>query len=290
MQYSRPTLAFKPLILFPPTSYLLPLHPHHHLILLVVSLHLLLPLLLPDCLWVFQWNAGGLRARSTELLHFILSHPVDLICIQESNLNSFSSFRIPEFSTLRSNCTRSGSGIFSTNVFSYTFSFFTHVSGGVNIFVRQSLSFSELFTSFLSSLDPYSDYVGINISLNDSSSVSFLNVYAPLILSSATDSRTDFFSPSILHSYRYLFILGTSIFITPSWTQKVPLTPVGRKYLIGSSLLISSLSMTLIYLLFSIALLAVAPPLTSSSLSALLPYLAPGRCFRTWVLITYEFY
>ena len=49
----------------------------------------------PDSLRVLQWNAGGLRARSTELLHFFSSHPVDLICIQESNLNSSSSFRIP---------------------------------------------------------------------------------------------------------------------------------------------------------------------------------------------------
>ena len=37
-----------------------------------------------DSLRVLQRNAGGLRARSTELLHFISSHLVDLICIQES--------------------------------------------------------------------------------------------------------------------------------------------------------------------------------------------------------------
>ena len=54
----------------------------------------------PDSLRVLQWNAGDLRARSTELLHFLSSHPVDLICIQESNLNSSSSFRIPGFSVL----------------------------------------------------------------------------------------------------------------------------------------------------------------------------------------------
>ena len=42
----------------------------------------------PNSLRVLQWNAGGLRARSTKLLHFISSHPVDLICIKESNLNS----------------------------------------------------------------------------------------------------------------------------------------------------------------------------------------------------------
>ena len=104
MQHSCPNLIFKPLITLLSTLYLIPLLPHHGLMLLAVSLHLLLP---PDSFRVLQWNAGGLRARSTELLHFILSHPVDLICIQESNLNSSSYFRIPGFSALRSDCTHS---------------------------------------------------------------------------------------------------------------------------------------------------------------------------------------
>ena len=127
---------------------------------------------------------GGLQARSTELLHFILSYPVDVICIQESNLDLSSSFRIPEFSPLRSDGTLSQSGIFSTNV--------TDASG-VIIFVRQGLSFFELSTSSLSLLDPYSDYIEVNISLNDSSSLSFVNAYAPPIHSSPKDSRTNFF-------------------------------------------------------------------------------------------------
>ena len=73
MQHSHPTLAFKPLILFPPTSYLLYLHPHHRLMLLAVSLYLLLLLPLPNFLRVLQRNAEGLQTRSTELLHFISS-------------------------------------------------------------------------------------------------------------------------------------------------------------------------------------------------------------------------
>ena len=124
----------------------------------------------PDSLRVVQWNAGGLRARSTELLHFLSSHPVDLIYIQESNLNSSSSFRFPGFSALHSDRTHSRSGIFSPDAM--------YASSGVIIFVRQGLSFSELSTSSLSLLDPYSDYVGVNISLSNSSSLSFLNVYA----------------------------------------------------------------------------------------------------------------
>ena len=102
--------------------------------------------------------------------------------------------------SLRSDCTHSRSGILSSDA--------THASGGVVIFVRQGLSFSELSTSSLSLLDPYSDYVGVNISLNKSSSVSFLNVYAPPICSSPMDGRTDSFSLSILPSSRNLFILG----------------------------------------------------------------------------------
>ena len=54
----------------------------------------------PESLRVLQWNVGDLQARSTELLHFFLSLLVDLICIQESNLNSSSSFQIPGFSEL----------------------------------------------------------------------------------------------------------------------------------------------------------------------------------------------
>ena len=189
MQHSHSTLAFKPLILFPPTFYLLP---HHRLMLRAVSLYLLLPLL-PHSLRVLQWNAGSLQPTSTELIHFISSHPVDLICIHESNHNLSSFFRIPGFSALRSDGTHSRSGIFSIDV--------TDANGGVIIIVRQGLSFYEFSTSSLSSLDPYSDYVEVNISLNDSSSLSFLNVYALSIRSSPKDSRTNFFSPFILPSY-----------------------------------------------------------------------------------------
>ena len=106
----------------------------------------------PDSLRVLQWNAEGLRARRTQLLHFLSSHSVDLICIQEPNHNSSSSFRIPGFSALRSDRTHSRSGILTPDT--------THASCGVIIFVSQGLSFSELSTSSVSSLDPYSYYVG----------------------------------------------------------------------------------------------------------------------------------
>ena len=211
MLLSHPTLVSKLLIPRRHILYLLPLPPHHCPLLPTVLLHLLPPLP-PHSLRLLQWNAGGLRARSTELLHFLLSHSVDLICIQESNLSSSSSFRIPGFSALRSDYTCFRSGILSPDT--------THASGGVFIFVRQGLFFSELSTTSLSSLDPCSDYVGVNISLNNSSLLSFLNVYAPPICSSPMDGRTNSFAPSILPSSSNLFILGDFNCHHPLWDSR----------------------------------------------------------------------
>ena len=211
-----PTLVSKPLISLLPILYFLPLLSHHCPLLLAVLLRLLPPLP-PDFLRVLQWNAGGLQARSTELLHFLLSHPIDLICIQESNLDLSSSFRIPEFSALHSDCTHSQSGILYRDA--------THTSEDVIIFVEQGLSFSELSTSSLSSLDPYSDYVGINISLSNSSSFPILNVYASPIRSSPMYGRTDSFSPSS----RNLFILGDFNCHHPSGSQRGTSDPHGEK-------------------------------------------------------------
>ena len=192
---------------------------------------------LPDSLRVLQWNAGGLRARSTELLHFLLSHPVDLICIKESNLNS--SFRIPGFSALRFDRTHSRSDILSSDT--------THASGGVIIFVSQGLSFSELSTSSLSSLDPYSDYVGVNISLNNSFSLSFLNVYVPLFAPPQRMAEPISSLPPFFLLPEISLFWGTSIAITPSGTQELFPTLARRKHLTGFSPLTSSPSMTLTY-------------------------------------------
>ena len=259
MLHFRPTLVSKPPIPHLP--------PHHHPLLLAIFLRLLPPLP-PDFFRVLQWNAGGLRARSTELLHFLSSHPVDLICIQESNLNSSSSFRIPGLSALRSDRTHSRSGILSSDA--------THASGGVVIFVRQRLSFSELSTSSLSSLNPYSDYVWVNISLNNSSSLFFLMCMPPVFapprqMAEPIPFLPPFFPPPEISSF-----WGTSIAITPSGTQEVLPTPVGRKYSTGLSLLTSSPSITLTHPLFSIAPLAVAPLLTSPFLPLLFPFVLLG--------------
>ena len=87
-----------------------------------------------------------------------------------------------------------------------------------------------------------------------------------------TSFHLPFFPPPEISSF-----WGTSIAISPSGTQMIIPTLVGRKYSIGSSPLTSFPPMTMTYLLFSIA-----PPLAFPLLSPLSPYLAPGRCFRSW--------
>ena len=200
------------------------------------------------------------------------SYLVDVICIQESNFNLSSSFRIPGFSARRFDRTHSRSGIFSLDA--------THARGGVIISVRQDLSFSEVYTFFVSSLDPYFNYVGVNTSLNNSSSVPFFNVYVTLfallrLIAEPTPFLPPFFSLPEISSF-----WGTSITITPFGTPQVLPISVVRKYSIGSFSLTFS-SMTLTYLLF-----LIAPPLAFLLLLLLSPSLDPGRCFRTWVLIT----
>ena len=210
------------------------------------------------------------------MLHFIFSHPVEPIGIQESNLNLSSSFRIFGFSALRSDRSHIRSGIFSTDA--------THASGSIIIFVRQGLSFSEFSTSSLSSLDPCSDYVEINISLNNSSSLSFLDVYAFPIHSSPRDSRTDFFSPSILPSSTNVFIMRDCIYHHPHWDSKGTSDSRGEevfKWVISYDLLNDPDLPTLLHRSSG----SPSSPDTSFALS----FLASGRCFSTWILITYQF-
>ena len=200
--------------------------------------------------------------------------PLTLICIKESNLNSSSSFQIHGFYALRIDRTRSRFGILSRDA--------THASGGVISFVRQSLSYSELFTSYLSLLDSYSSYVPVNISLNNSYSLAFLRSVLSLLALLRQMAEPTLFFPPFFPPPEISSFWGTSSAITPSGNQEVLSTPVGRKYSTGLSLLTSFPLMSLTH-----------PPFYIASLAAALSFFAfptPGRCFRTWVLINYQFF
>ena len=279
---SRPTLIFKLLTPHLPTLYILPLPSHHRLLLLAVFLqlrsfsHLTLSGFCNGMLEVFKPGAMN---------YFTFFCPIlsTLSTSRNPILTHLPFFQIPGFSALRSDRTHFRSGILSRDA--------THASGGVIIFVRQGLFFSELFTSPLSLPDPrYSDYVGINIFPNNSSSLSFLNVYALLFalfqqITVPTSFLLPFFPPPEIFSF-----WGTSTATTTSGIQEVLPTPDGRQYSTASSLLSSSLSMTLTHPPSSTAPLAVAPPMKSPMLPLLLSFLALARCFRTSVLITYQFF
>ena len=99
-------------------------------------------------------------SQKSELLQFSLN-PVNVICIQESNLNSSSGI-----SVLRSDRTHSRSGMLSPD--DHTLAVVLFLSGKEY----------ELSTSSLSSLAPFYDYKEINISLNNSFSLCFFNIYA----------------------------------------------------------------------------------------------------------------
>ena len=167
MPHSRPTLVSKPLIPHPPILYLLSLPPFYIRPLLLAALLRPLPPLLPLTLSGF-FN-GMLEFFEQEALnYFTFSRPI-LSTLSVSKNPILTHLLLSGFSALRFDRTHSRSGILSPDA--------THASGDVVIFVRQCLSFSEFSTSTLSSLDPYSDYVGINISLNNSSSLSFLLLF-----------------------------------------------------------------------------------------------------------------
>ena len=277
MLHSRSTLVSKLLIPHLPITYLLPLPPTTvpRSWLYFCTSCLLSPLTLSGffngMLEVFEPGA---------LNYFTFFHPI---------LSTLSAFRNPILTHLPL------SGFLDSLLCALTaptpgLSPDTTHASGVVIFIRQGLSFSELSISSLSSLDPCSDYVGINISLNNFSSLSFLNVYAPLFaplqrMAEPISSLPPSFLPPEISSF-----LGTSIAITPSGTQEVPPTPAGRKYSTGSFLLTSSPSMILTHPPFSTDTLAVALSLTSPLLPPLLLFPAPGRCFRALVLTICQFF
>ena len=230
MLHSHLTLVFKPPIPFLLILCLLPLLPSHCLLLLAVSLYTSCFLFPPSPSRFFN---GMLAIPEPRALNFYTFFCFILLTLSVSRNPILTHLPLSGFleSLLCDLIAPTPDLAFSLLV--------------PWIFIRQGLSFTELFTSPFSLLDLYSDYVGVNISLNNSSLLSFLNVYTPPICIFPTNGRTDSFSHCILPSSKNLFILRDFSCHHPSRTQKVLPTPVGRKHSIGSSSLTSSPSVTL---------------------------------------------
>ena len=86
MQHSHPTLTFRLLILFPPTLYLLPLHPHHRLMVLAVFLYLLL--LFPSLTLLGFFNGMLGVSEPGELNYYTLFRLIPLTIFISRNLTS----------------------------------------------------------------------------------------------------------------------------------------------------------------------------------------------------------
>ena len=112
-------------------------------------------------------------------------------------------------------------------------------------------------------------------------------MYFPLIRSSPTDGRTDSFFPSILPSSRKLFLLGDFNCHHPLWDSRGTCDLRGEEVF---DWVISSGLLSLNYPGTPILLHRSTDSRSSPELPLLLVFLAPGRCFRTWVLTTYQFF
>ena len=122
------TLTFKPLTFLPPTSYLLPLNPHHSLMFLSVFPYLLVPLSSALTRSGF-FNTMLEVSESGAQNYYTLSRLVLLpLSVSRNPTLTHLPFPNPSFSALRSDLTYSRSGIFSPDA--------THANGGVIIFVR----------------------------------------------------------------------------------------------------------------------------------------------------------
>ena len=132
--------------------------------------------------------------------------------------------------------------------------------------------------------------MGVNISLNNSSSLSLLNAYASPFRFSRTDGRTDSFSPSVLSSPRNFFILGDFNCHHPLWDSRGISNLRGEDvfdWIISSDLLPLNDPDTPTLLHRSSG--SGSSPDISFAPSPL-PFLVPERCFKIWVLITYQFF
>ena len=170
---------------------------------------------LPQNLRILQWNAGGLSPTChAELVAFLSNNQYDLILLQETHLSATGKFHIPGYSALRLDRTSGRQGpVFSGG---------HNTGGGVLTLIHSDLAFSPVSVSFLSSQDPYLDYICVKFLFSSRPPFQFLNLCSPPIRSTPSDSRTRTFSPDILPGSHDTFILGDFNAHHPSWGRLIP--------------------------------------------------------------------
>ena len=195
-------------------------------LMFLAVLYLLFPLHPLTRSGFFNGKTKSSRRIGAKLLHFISLHSVNLICFQKFNLNPSSSFRIAGYTAMRSNRTPSWSGIFSFDD--------PHASGDIITLVRLGLSFSELSTFSLSSLNLHSDYVGFKQFLLILTKQFLLAIFPltfmlPLIALFRRIAKPTSF-PAVFFSFTNLFILGYFNCHHPLCDSKVTLAGVSTHF------------------------------------------------------------
>ena len=113
-----------------------------------------------------------------------------------------------------------------------------------------------------------------------------LTIFLNLWVCSLPSTLHHFEGTKNFHFLQLLHLLRLSLFQTTLCFFYLDIrTHVECRTVLSFNRVTSSSLMTLTYLLFFIATTPTSPLLFSPS-----PYFAPGRCFRTCVLITYQFY
>ena len=159
-------------------------------------------------------------SRRAELIAFLSNNQYDLILLRETHLSATKKFQIPGYSTLRTDRTFARQGPVSSG---------THnTGGGVLTLIHSDLAFSPVSVSYLSSQDPYSDYICAKVLLSNHSPLQFLNLYSPPIRSTPSDSHTRTFSPDILPNSPDTFILGDFNAHHPTWDTLIFPDPPGN--------------------------------------------------------------
>ena len=74
---------------------------------------------------LLQWNLNGYRARYPELRTFLIKHPVDIVCLQETRLCTNALCTMPGYSVIRKDRPQG-------------------ISGGLAILVRQGINYTEI--------------------------------------------------------------------------------------------------------------------------------------------------
>ena len=101
---------------------------------------------------IAQWNAEGIRNKKTDLQNFLWQHSIDVCCVQETHLTTNHRFFIRGYETYRQDR-----------------------EGGILMLVKNRVPSAELCRSQTGD----TEYVGVRVIPNTTTTITVLNLYSP---------------------------------------------------------------------------------------------------------------